>query len=635
MLRRVLRIVLFFWAAASTAVGQDRREGTYDVRAPNPKRKDKPKVTVSAGQRIEEKLGRGMVAVAMGEGKVYVGWRLLKSDPESIAFNLYRSSPSGGPVKLNDQPITESTNFINNDANLSRSNSYFVRPVVNGKEQAASDSVMLPANAPERNYVPIKLQGNYGCNKVGIADLDGDGVYDFVVKQPGWSIDPGRPRRSPDTYKVEAYNGKTGEFMWRVALGWNINLGIWFSPMVVYDLDGDGKAEVALKSAPYAATPEEAFISSNGFVLEGPEYVAIYEGETGKEVARADWIPRGRISDWGDSSGNRVNRNLIGVAYLDGKRPSLVVLRGTYTIMRIDAYSYINKKLQKVWSWNGDDENPRVRGQGFHGLHALDVDDDGRDELIIGAAAIDDNGKCLWNMGVGHPDICYVADVDPSRPGLEIFYGFETGQRRNGFCLADPRTGKIIWGCDHPTRHLHDQGLIGDIDPDHPGMELYAMEKDRSQCWLYSAQGKLLSNQDLGGYSPRAFYWTDRPIKVYSPFGYRASSSRISRYKGPQIEEIPGRIVALADCLGDWREELITVVGNEMRIYTTTIPASARRVCLMQDRLYRLDVAMQAMGYFYPPQLGTGLFNAPAGASVEPGGVPGDTSSPNVPARVQ
>ena len=135
-------------------------------------------------------------------------------------------------------------------------------------------------------------------------------------------------------------------------------------------------------------------------------------------------------------------------------------------------------------------------------------------------------------------------------------------------------------------------------------MELYAMERDRSQCWLYSAQGKLLASQDLGGHSPRAFYWTDGPIKVYSPFSYRASSSRIMKYKGAQIAEIPGRIVAISDCMGDWREELVTIARGEVRIYTTTIPAGTRRVCLMQDHLYRMDVAMQTMGYFYPPQLG-------------------------------
>jgi len=564
-------------------------------------------VTMASAQRQMENLDRGMVAVSESGGKVYLGWRLLKADSADIAFNVYRSTVGADAVKLNAQPITQSTNFVDTKARLDLDNAWLVRSVLNGKEQEASGRAVLPANSSERRYKSINLQGDLSVGKVGIADLDGDGVYDFVVKRPRGAIDPGTQRRSPDTYKIEAYNGKTGEFMWRKDLGWNINLGVWFSPIVVYDLDGDGKAEVAMKTAPYAATAEDAFISDNGFVLEGPEYCSVLDGMTGKETAKVDWIARGNIRDWGDNRGNRVNRNLIGVAYLDGKRPSLLVFRGTYTRMRIDAYNYIDKKLQKVWSWNGDDENPPVRGQGFHGLHSLDVDADGRDELIIGAAAIDDNGKCLWNMNMGHQDICYAADVDPARPGLEIFYGFETRQRMNGFCLADPGTGEIIWGCDHPTRHLHDWGLIGDIDPDAPGMELYAMEKDRSQCWLYSARGRLLSSKDLGGHSPRAFYWTDSSVKVYSPFSYRASTTRILQYNGPQIAEIPGRIVGLADIVGDWREELITIVQGEMRIHITTIPATSRRVCLMQDNLYRMDVAMQTMGYFYPPQLSTSL----------------------------
>ena len=551
-----------------------------------------------------ERLDRGVVALATTDCNVYVGWRLLASDPLNIGFDVLRcAEPGGEHQKLNAKPITDCCNFVDSNAD-GKSWYYIVRPLGTAAKLEESEPVKSdPADATE-GCVRIKLQGDYGANKIGIADLDGDGIYDFVVKQPGRSIDPGRQRRSSDTYKVEAYNGKTGEFMWRYDLGWNINLGIWFSPAIVYDLDGDGKAEVALKTAPYAATPEEAFISPGGFVLEGPEYCSILDGMTGKEIDKVDWIARGDPNDWGDDRGNRVNRNQIGVAYLDGKRPSLLVLRGTYTKMRIDAYNYINKKLEKVWSWNGNDESPPLRGQGAHSMHAFDIDDDGRDEIIIGSAAIDDNGKCLWRMDMGHPDWIYLADVDPARPGLEIAYGFEVRQPRNGICLADPRTGKIIWGCDHPTTHIHDWGMVADIDPNSPGMELYGMEKDRSQCWLYSAQGKLLaSNEDLGGHGPRSFYWLAGPIKVRTPFSYRGGSFPILKYKGPQIGEIQGQPISIADCIGDWREEVITVQKGVIRIYTTTIPATSRRVCLMQDHLYRMDVAMQMMGYFYPPQL--------------------------------
>lgn len=555
--------------------------------------------------KVFEKLDRGLIAVTTDGGKVYLGWRLLQNDPAGTAFNVYRSTAGGKAIKINGQPLTGSTNFVDDKAPLDKTNEWYVTPVVNNREQAASEKTSLAANAPSQPYKSFKLQGDYSPNKVGIADMNGDGVYDLLIKQPSGSIDPGSFRRSQDTYKYEAYDGKTGAFMWRYDLGWNMDMGIWFTPAIVFDFDGDGKAEVAMKASSYAATPEAAFMDDNSFIMRGPEYCTILDGVTGKEIDKIDWIPRGNGADWGDPRGNRVNRNQIGVAYLDGKTPSLLVCRGTYTMMRIDAYNLVNKKLQKVWSWFGDDETPQVRGQGFHGMHAYDVDGDGKDEIIFGDAVLDDNGKLLWSMNMGHPDMCYLADIDPDRPGLEIFYAFEAPQKQNGFCVVDPATGKIIWGMDIPTTHLHDWGMIGDIDPTEPGLEMYAMEQNGSQSFLYGSKGKLLSaGKELGGgNTARAFYWKDGPTKVFYPFSYRPNGNPITEYKGKILGEIPGQIVAIADILGDWREELITAINGEVRVYTTTIPATTRRVCLMQDPLYRLDVAMVTMGYIYAPQL--------------------------------
>src|SRR5262245_4356632 len=585
-----------------------------------------------------ERLDRGLVAVVTAEGKTYLGWRLLKTDPAGVAFNVYRSTAGAKPVRLNRQPITQSTNFVDHSAPLDRKNAWWVKGVLNGREQEVSARVELPANPSKAEYLSIKLQGNYTCNKLGIGDLDGDGKLDFVVKQPGTSIDPGERywRRSPDTYKLEAYRND-GTFLWRKDLGWNIELGIWYSPMVVFDLDGDGKAEIALKTAP----TDVDFRDAEGHVLAGPEYCSILDGMSGKEIARVDWIPRGNVEDWGDKTGNRASRNVIGVGYLDGKRPSAVVHRGTYTTMRVDTYNFIDRQLKKLWSWNGDDENPPVRGQGMHGMKAADVDDDGRDELILGAAALDDSGKLLWNTELRHPDVVYVADIDPSRPGLEIAYGVELKRAENGICLVEARTGKIIWGTKHPTTHIHDQGMVGDLDPTVPGLEFYGAEADGSKFWLHSARGELLASEDMGGNSPHALYWDDGPVKAYIPGpsrfrrpvsstpdatpGARSAgtatpgppgalvTSRIMKYKGPQIGEIQGRIVGLADIIGDWREEVITSVEGELRIYTTTIPATTRRVTLMQDRLYRNDTAFESMGYFFPPQLGAREFETEPG----------------------
>ncbi len=396
-----------------------------------------------------------------------------------------------------------------------------------GRELAPSETASLAPNTPPNRVRSIKLQGDYQFNRVGVCDLDGDGVFDYVIKQPGagHGLDPGTIRQSPDTFKLEAYNGRTGAFMWRYDLGWNMNMGVWWTPFIAGDFDGDGKAEVALKMAPYAATKEEAVIAEVGFVIEGPEYLVVLNGMTGKEIARADWVERGDPARWGDPRGNRVNRNQIGVAKLDGKRQSILVARGTYTFMYLDAWNLVGGKLVKTWRWFGDDTTPPVRGQGTHGMHVYDFDGDGREEVALGSVVVDDNGKTLWSNGLGHPDVFYVADIIPETPGLEIAYGYEDPQPINGIQVAEARTGKMIWGHPTPTLHIHDWGMFADIDADNPGYEFYGAEQNRKLGqFLYSARdGKLLSKDDLGSITLSPVYWLDGPQKVYHVFSYRSN----------------------------------------------------------------------------------------------------------------
>ncbi len=537
---------------------------------------------------------RGLVALAKSDSEVYLGWRLLTADPAGIAFNVYCSTDGAAAVKLNDWPVSRSTDFVDQNVSPARSNYWLVKAVINGKETEVADGTKLQRNAPKQQYYSVRLRGDFPFSKVGIADLDGDGRLDFVIKQPQQTSDPGVWQLSTNTFKVEAYR-HDGKFLWRNDLGWNIEQGVWWSPMIVADFDGDGKAEVALKTAPM----DKVYRNDAGRILDGPEYLSVWNGETGKEIAHVDWPPRGNVADWGDKVGNRASRHLIGLARLDGKRTSLLALRGTYTTMLVDAYNLVNGKLEKVWSWNGDKETPQVRGQGMHGMHAADVDGDGREEIILGAAVIDDNGKTLWNLNMGHPDVCYVTDVIPSRPGLEIAYGFETAQEKNGFCVVDAKTGKIIWGCDHMITHIHSQGLLADIDPTNPGLEFYGGEKFLPDRWLYSARdGKLLSREDFGSLAPNPIYWDDSYVKPYL-----TRDGDVVKYTGAKLGEIEGRVVAIADILGDWREEIITSVPGELRIYSTTIPATRRHPWLMEDPIYRNDVALVAMGYLYPPQL--------------------------------
>jgi hypothetical protein len=533
-----------------------------------------------------ERLDRGVLALPREDGSVYLGWRLLASDPPDATFDVFRAESAQGPrTRLNPQPLGEACNFVDRTAGTGRA-FYFVELA-----RGAGQDQRLPgvqAVAETGGFLRFKLQSNYRAQKVGLADFDGDGRLDYLVKQPDFNTDPyqqpGYWKKSEDTYKLEAYR-HDGMFLWRYDMGWAIEEGIWYSPIIVYDLDGDGKAEVFCKAG--EGDPREP----TGHVKSGPEYLVMLDGLSGQVKKRLPWPSREGFDDY-----NYYCRNLLGVAYLDGQRPHLIVERGTYKIIKVQAY---DPALVLRWSWEASGAYQSYRGQGMHGMHAADVDEDGRDEVVLGSAVLDDDGQPLWNRRKGHPDACYVADVDPSRPGLEVFYGIETGGQSNTVCLVEAKTGKLIWGNPEITVHVHGQAMLGDIDPAHPGMECYAGEaKGGTNYWLYSAKGERLSNESLGELSPKAIYWLDGSTKVF------LVGRTIYQWPRTKVGELQGQIVAIADCLGDWREEVITALPGEIRVYSTTVLATSRRVCLMQDRLYRTDVAMQTMGYFYPPQLG-------------------------------
>jgi len=531
-----------------------------------------------------ETLDRGAVTAALPDGTVYIGWRLLPSDPPDRAFALWRSEAGGEAKRLTPEPIVDSTNAVDRTAKPGRAYRYEIR-ILPGGETCAT--VEAGASREPGPAIRIPLGEGVRAQKVAIADLDGDGACDYVIKQPDFNVDPYENywKKSEDTYKLEAYR-PDGRKLWRHDMGWSIEEGIWYSPYVAYDLDGDGRAEVATKAG--EGDPRDA----DGRVQAGPEWLLILDGATGKERTRIPWPDRE-----GFESYNYYCRNILGVAYLDGKRPALIVVRGTYTLIKVRAYAFEGGSLRALWSWDGKD---RYRGQGMHGLKAADVDGDGRDEVILGSAVLDDNGAPLWTTGLGHPDWAYVGDIDPARPGLEIAYGIERRQKQNGICLVEAKTGKILWGLDEPTAHVHGQGLAADIDPSSPGQEVYGGERDDpKKRWLFSAQGKLLATEDIGGLAPRAAWWGDAAHKSLIRGDGRIADYRSDRVLG----RIRGRVVAIADILGDWREEIVTSEEGDLSIWTTAIPSARRRAPLMADRLYRLDVATASMGYYQPPEL--------------------------------
>jgi rhamnogalacturonan endolyase len=610
VVRRNIILIMLFFTAGSTAVAEDPGERKYHVSALNPKHKDKPEVSGWAERRVEEKINRGMLVIPKEDGQIYLGWRLLKSDDKRTPFNIYRLIEGGEPVKLNKAPVVDTTDFIDRQpAPGQESTYYWVRPVVEGRELESSEKVLLKTKASEQTYYSsIKFQGDYSPQRIGVADLNGDGAYDFVIKQPSRGIDPaGRANTDGLTYKLEAYLSD-GTFLWRKDLGPGIEPGIWYSPFVVYDFDGDDKAEVAVKTGPEDAR------ESDGRVRKGPEWCSILNGLTGAEVARADWPPRDpRLGDY-----NRTNRNQMGVAYLDGKTPCLLVARGTYKLMMVDAYQYHNHKLEQLWHWEGDDETPIIRSQGAHGMHSADVDNDGRDEMILGSVVLDDNGTCLYSVGLGHPDKCFVTDVDPARPGLEIFYAIEPWHDDGkGVCLVEASTGKIIWSIGQRTYHVGD-GMVADIEPSIPGLECFATEDRKggsTDRYLFSADGRRLgTREDVPDCRNWIFWDEDLLRETFKSSGFRSGGSlSIIKYKGPTLTSgIEGRIMMMADILGDWREELVTILPGELRIYTTTILAKDRRVCLMQDTVYRAEVAHRSMGYEQSPVTGYYLAVSPA-----------------------
>ena len=327
-----------------------------------------------------ENLGRGVVAVQHAPGKVFIGWRLLGTDPESIAFNVYRSIPGAKPVKLNPTPLSSATSFIDEQADLTKVNSYFVRPVLNRGEQTASAPFVLSANPPVQQYISIPLQTpeGYTPNDASVGDLDGDGEYEIVLHQAGRGRDNSQAGLTTEPI-LEAYK-LDGRFLWRINLGRNIREGAHYTQFMVYDFDGDGRAEVACKTADgtidgkgkvigdakadYRA-PEGSTVTTknragveqtrnvSGFVLAGPEYLTIFDGQTGAALATTDFVPPRHPTSlkptvdemsaiWGDGVGNRVDRFLAGVAYLDGERPSLIMARGYYT-----------RAVLTAWNWKG------------------------------------------------------------------------------------------------------------------------------------------------------------------------------------------------------------------------------------------------------------------------------------------
>lgn len=599
------RITLFTLCCcvAGLMQAQDPRESHYYYEILHPQHEPKAQVEGYATQRVVEKLNRGLVAVPALDGKaVYLSWRLLDSDQPNTFFHLYREV-NGKKRRLNSKPISQTCDFV--DAAPAAEATYWVEVLNKGSKPVATERLCVKLDEL-KPYTSVRLHDAAKAGKVAVADLNGDGIYDYVVRTPESNVDPGMPGdKTGKTYKVSAYL-HDGTYLWTHDMGPGIEPGIWYSPFIVYDFDGDGKAEVAIKGA-----GDDYVKNSQGRVCGGSEYLLVLDGLTGKEIARADWPERN------DRYGNlnRQNRNQIGVAYLDGKTPYILAARGTYKLMVVDAWMLKEGKLSRAWHWDGDEENPVVRSMGAHSMVTGDVDGDGRDEVMLGSCMLDDNGTLLWSTGLGHSDKAYLCKLRPDMEGLQVFMVSEPKNTNGrGVSVVDARTGQLIWGIGQTTYHVGD-GMVTDFDPQHPGLECFASEDRKggsTDKYLLTADGQKLnkSNDEVPGCRNWAWWDGDLLRETFKGDDNRwgASSSSngrqqsIWKWQGEVLTEgIEGDIVLIADLDGDWREEIVTAMAGELRIYHTNHPARDRRITLMQDPLYRSYVSHRSMGYPQAP----------------------------------
>jgi hypothetical protein len=633
--------------------------------------------------RQMERLNRGIVAAPTSATSVYIGWRLLGNDPTDIGFNLYRSTGGAAAVKLNSTPLTQTTDFVDNAANLAATNEYFVRPVIGGVEQADSESVVLAANAPIRQYLQVPIQPppggtvtvpagtqtppsgtltyTYNANDASVGDLDGDGQYEIVLKwDPSNSQDNANEGLTGPTI-FDAYR-LDGTLLWRINLGRNIRAGAHYSPYLVYDFDGDGRAEVVMKTADGTVDGQGNIIGNAtadfrdgytgdsrwGRILTGPEFLTVFDGLTGAALSTIAYpLPRGSVSSWGDNYGNRVDRFLAGVAYLDGTYPSIVMTRGYYDKTMLAAYDWRNGQLTQRWLFDSTAPgNSIYEGQGNHNLSVADVDGDGKDEIIYGAMSIDDDGTGLYSTGLGHGDALHVSNFDPTNPGLEVYqvhedpgsYGVAGGEFR------DAMTGELIFGI--PATDDVGRGAAGDIWAGSPGAEMWAAGGGATNA-LFGSAGNNIGRQPSS--ANFLVWWDADPVReLLDGQSSGTGAPRIDKYglsSDTRLLTMNGALTnngtksnpsLSGDILGDWREEVIVRANDNLslRIYTTITPSTMRLYTLMHDPQYREAIAWQNAGYNQPPHpsffLGAGMQMPPAPKIFFGGELKGDYNTDGV-----
>ena len=607
-----------------------------------------------------EHLDRGVVAFRDG-AQVIVSWRTLSADAIGQPFDVFRNGQ-----KLNTAPLTKGGSFFIDSQPLTADATYEVRG------GSCDGSFTLKADTPN-GYLPLKLQKpaagttpdgetfTYSANDASVADVDGDGQYEIILK---WD-----PSNAHDNAH-DGYTGPTlfdcyrldGTLLWRIDMGINIRSGAHYVPFIAYDLDGDGKAEFIVKTsdgtrdglgqiigdsladyrhrAPENAqnpTPEREWSKYNkqgrpktGRILTGAEYITVFNGLTGEAMDTKPYIPeRGNLKDWGDDYANRSDRMLAAVGYLDGKHASAIFCRGYYTRTVLAAWDWDGRELKQHWVFDtnvpgtGKDGKPHstYAGQGNHNLRVADVDGDGCDEITYGSMAVDHDGQGLYNTGMGHGDAIHLMAFDPTTDELQVWDCHEN--RRDGSDFRKAKTGEIIFQL--PSKSDVGRAMAADIDPENSGVEMWstdshgirnikgevlytAMDPDDPQHQQHLKLGDRYLSVNFG------IWWDGDLLREL------LDHETVSKYDWQQktiidVKHLDGVVFnngtksnpcLAADILGDWREEVIarTPDSDELRIFITPIPTDHRINCLMEDIPYRLSTAAQNVGYNQPSEPG-------------------------------
>ena len=568
-----------------------------------------------------ENLGRGVVAVRESPEKVTVSWRYLTQDPESQAFDIYRNGK-----KINKQPIKDAT-FITDSYSGKEEATYEVRPTkgkLSGTYTLPADAptgyINIPLDRPERDVDIWGKEYTYNANDASIGDVDGDGEYEIILKwDPTNSHDNAHDGFTGPTF-IDCYK-LDGTKLWRIDLGENIRSGAHYTQVMVYDLDGDGCAEVVCKTADGTIDGTRRMIGERkadwrnmkGRIVAGPEYLTVFNGRTGEAMSTVDYTPqRGNLKDWGDSYANRSDRYLAAIAYLDGVHPSVVMCRGYYTRSVLAAYDWDGKDLRLRWVF--DSATPGLEGysgQGNHNLRVADVDGDGCDEIIYGQMTVDNDGTGLYTTGMYHGDAIHLLS-DINNEKYYVWCCHEN--KKDGTTLRDAATGEVI--LRYPSNKDIGRCMAADIDPTHPGVELWSPNTGG----LRSFKGEVITPAEFEGETksriPVNFcvLWDGDMLRemldgdVISKYNWKTGDmEEIKRFEGCAWNNGTKRNPCLqGDILGDWREEVVmrTADNSALRIYVSTIPTDNRFHTFLEDPAYRVSIADQNVAYNQPAEPG-------------------------------